>query len=66
MPEVMLPLTLFLAGFALRARDVMTARPAAQAADIEAERGAYAQLSVATNGPASRPSCMTSSRTRSA
>lgn len=45
-PEVMLPLTLFLAGFALRARDVMTARLAAQAADIEAERGAYAQLSV--------------------
>jgi signal transduction histidine kinase len=45
-PEVMLPLTLFLAGFALRARDVMTVRLAAQAADIEAERDAYAQLSV--------------------
>ncbi len=45
-PELMLPLTLFLAGFALRAREVMTARLAAQAADIEAERDVYAQLSV--------------------
>jgi signal transduction histidine kinase len=45
-PEIMLPLTLFLAGFALRAREVMTVRLAAQAADIEAERDVYAQLSV--------------------
>ena len=45
-PELMLPLTLFLAGFALRAREVTTARLAAQAADIEAERDVYAQLSV--------------------
>jgi signal transduction histidine kinase len=45
-PDFMLPLTLFLAGLALRTRDVMTARLAAQAADIEAEREAYVQLSV--------------------
>jgi signal transduction histidine kinase len=45
-PEIMLPLTLFLAGFALRAREEMTTRLAAQAADIEAERDVYAQLSV--------------------
>jgi signal transduction histidine kinase len=45
-PEVMLPLTLFLAGLALRTRDVMTERLAMQAADIEAERDAYVQLSV--------------------
>ncbi len=45
-PDFMLPLTLFVAGLALRAREVMTARLAAQAADIEAERDAYVQLSV--------------------
>ncbi len=45
-PDLMVPLTFFLAGFALRAREVMTARLAAQAADIEAERDVYAQLSV--------------------
>jgi signal transduction histidine kinase len=45
-PAIMLPLTLYLAGFALRSREVMRARLATQAADLEAERDVYAQLSV--------------------
>lgn len=45
-PELMLPITLFVAGVALRARDTIALKLADQAADIEAEREAYTRLSV--------------------
>ncbi len=45
-PEVMLPVTLYLAGLALRAREALAGRLAAQADELETERDAYARLSV--------------------
>jgi signal transduction histidine kinase len=45
-PEIMLPLALYLAGLALSGREALAARLTAQATELEAERDAYAQLSV--------------------
>jgi signal transduction histidine kinase len=45
-PEIMLPLTLYLAGLALRGREALAGRLAEQAGELEAERDAYARLSV--------------------
>jgi signal transduction histidine kinase len=45
-PEVMLPLTLYLAGLALRGREALAGRLAEQADELEVERDAYARLSV--------------------
>jgi signal transduction histidine kinase len=45
-PELMLPITLYLAGLALRSRETLAARLAEQADELEAERDAYAHLSV--------------------
>ncbi|MFZ0042990.1 MAG: histidine kinase [Solirubrobacteraceae bacterium] len=45
-PEVMLPLTLYAAGLALRGREALAERLAEQADELEAERDAYARLSV--------------------
>jgi signal transduction histidine kinase len=45
-PEFMLPLTLYLAGLALRARESLARRLAKQADELEAERDAYTRLSV--------------------
>jgi signal transduction histidine kinase len=45
-PEIMLPLTLYLAGRALRGRETVAGRLAAQSSELEAERDAYARLSV--------------------
>lgn len=45
-PQLMLPITFFPAGFALRGRETLAGRLAAQADELEAERDAYAQLSV--------------------
>ena len=45
-PEIMLPVTLYLAGLALRGREAVAGRLAQQADELEAERGAYARLSV--------------------
>jgi signal transduction histidine kinase len=45
-PEIMLPLTLYLAGRALRDRETVAARLTAQSGELEAERDAYARLSV--------------------
>jgi signal transduction histidine kinase len=45
-PEVMLPTTLYLAGLALRGREALARRLAAQADELEVERDAYARLSV--------------------
>jgi signal transduction histidine kinase len=45
-PELMLPITFYLAGLALRSREMVAARLAAQAEELEAERDAYARLSI--------------------
>jgi signal transduction histidine kinase len=45
-PEVMLPVTLYLAGLALRGREGLADRLAAQSSELETERDAYARLSV--------------------
>jgi signal transduction histidine kinase len=45
-PEIMLPVTLYLAGIALRSREMLAGRLAEQADEIEAERDTYAQLSI--------------------
>jgi signal transduction histidine kinase len=45
-PEVMLPLTLYLAGVALRSRELLAGRLSEQADEINAERHTYAQLSI--------------------
>jgi signal transduction histidine kinase len=45
-PEVMLPLTLYAAGLALRGREALADRLAEQADELEVERDAYARLSV--------------------
>jgi signal transduction histidine kinase len=45
-PEVMLPVTLYLAGLALRGREALAGRLAEQADELEIERDAYARLSV--------------------
>jgi signal transduction histidine kinase len=45
-PEIMLPATLYLAGLALRGREALAGRLAGQAEELEAERDAYASLSV--------------------
>jgi signal transduction histidine kinase len=45
-PEIMLPLTLYLAGLALRGREALAGRLAEQADELTAERDAYARLSV--------------------
>jgi signal transduction histidine kinase len=45
-PEIMLPLTLYLAGLALRSREALAETLAAQAEELTSERDAYARLSV--------------------
>jgi len=45
-PEIMLPLTLYAAGLALRGREALAGRLAQQSAELTAERDAYARLSV--------------------
>ena len=45
-PEIMLPLTLYLAGIALRSRELLVSRLSEQANEINAERDTYAQLSI--------------------
>jgi signal transduction histidine kinase len=45
-PEIMVPLTLYLTGLALRGREALAGRLAAQADELEVERDAYARLSV--------------------
>jgi signal transduction histidine kinase len=45
-PSIMLPITLYLAGLALRGREAVAGRLVEQAGELEAERDAYAQLSV--------------------
>jgi signal transduction histidine kinase len=45
-PELMLPITFYFAGLALRSREAVAARLAEQAAELEAERDAYARLSI--------------------
>jgi signal transduction histidine kinase len=45
-PEIMLPLTLYLAGLALRGREALAGRLTEQADELKAERDAYARLSV--------------------
>jgi signal transduction histidine kinase len=45
-PEIMLPGTLYLAGLALRGRETLANRLAAQSDELETERDAYARLSV--------------------
>jgi signal transduction histidine kinase len=45
-PELMLPVTFYLAGLALRSREIVAARLAEQAVELETERDAYARLSV--------------------
>lgn len=45
-PYIMLPITLYLAGLALRGREAVAGRLVEQADELEAERDAYAQLSV--------------------
>jgi signal transduction histidine kinase len=45
-PEIMLPVTLYLAGLALRGREAVAERLAEQADELKAERDAYARLSV--------------------
>ena len=42
----MLPVTLYLAGLALRSREALAERLAEQADEIEAEHDAYARLSI--------------------
>ena len=45
-PYIMLPITLYLAGLALRGREAVAGKLVEQADELEAERDAYAQLSV--------------------
>jgi signal transduction histidine kinase len=45
-PEIMLTLTLYLAGVALRSRELLVSRLSEQANEINAERDTYAQLSI--------------------
>jgi signal transduction histidine kinase len=45
-PEIMLPLTLYVAGLVLHGREALADRLAQQGAELAAERDAYAQLSV--------------------
>jgi signal transduction histidine kinase len=45
-PEIMLPLTLYLAGLALRGREALAGKLAEQADELAAERDAYARLSI--------------------
>jgi signal transduction histidine kinase len=45
-PEIMLPITLYLAGLALRGREALAGMLTEQADELEAERDAYARLSV--------------------
>ena len=45
-PEIMLPITLYLAGVALRGREALAGKLAEQAVELEIERDAYARLSV--------------------
>ena len=45
-PEIMLPVTLYWAGLALRGRETLAGRLAAQTDELQAERDAYARLSV--------------------
>jgi signal transduction histidine kinase len=45
-PEIMLPLTLYLAGLVLRGREALAARLTQQGEELTAERDAYARLSV--------------------
>jgi len=45
-PELMLPVTFYFAGLALREREAVAARLAEQAKELEAERDAYARLSI--------------------
>jgi signal transduction histidine kinase len=45
-PQIMLPLTLYVAGLALRGREALAGRLAEQGDELEAERDAYARLSV--------------------
>jgi hypothetical protein len=60
-PEFMLTLALYLAALALHGREAVAGRLAAQADEFEAERDAYARLSVRYEAPGSRPSSTTSS-----
>jgi signal transduction histidine kinase len=45
-PQIMLPLTMYLAGLALRSREALAERLAEQADELEIERDTYARLSV--------------------
>jgi len=45
-PEIMLPLTLYVAGLALQGREALAGRLAQQGEELTAERDAYARLSV--------------------
>lgn len=45
-PQIMLPLTLYSAGLALRSRELLAERLAHQADELAAERDAYSQLSI--------------------
>jgi signal transduction histidine kinase len=45
-PEIMLPVTLYLAGLALRSRETLAGQLVEQAGELETERDAYARLSV--------------------
>jgi signal transduction histidine kinase len=45
-PEIMLPLTLYSTGLALRSRELLATRLADQATELTAERDAYARLSI--------------------
>ena len=45
-PELMVPVTFYLAGLALRSRETLAERLSAQAEELELERDAYARLSV--------------------
>jgi signal transduction histidine kinase len=45
-PEIMLPLTLYLAGLTLRGREALAGKLAEQADELAAERDAYARLSI--------------------
>jgi signal transduction histidine kinase len=45
-PEVMLPVTLYVSGLVLRGREALAGRLAEQTDELEAERDAYARLSV--------------------
>ena len=45
-PELMLPITFYVAGLALRSRELVAASLAEQAVELETERDAYARLSI--------------------